>query len=41
MWIMALMMGSVILLVLDLDRPQAGLIIVDQRPLLDFLDGNR
>jgi hypothetical protein len=41
MWIMAMMMGSVIMLVLDLDRPQAGLIMVDQRPLLDLINGKR
>jgi hypothetical protein len=41
MWIMAVMIGSVIMLVLDLDRPQNGFITVDQRPLLDFIDGNR
>jgi hypothetical protein len=41
MWVMALMMGSVIVLVLDLDRPQSGFITVDQSPLLDLLDGKR
>jgi hypothetical protein len=41
MWIMAAMMGSVIMLVADLDRPQAGLITVDQQPLLDTIAGMR
>jgi hypothetical protein len=41
MWIMVVMMGSVIMLVNDLDRPQGGFITVDQRPLLNFIDGNR
>jgi hypothetical protein len=38
MWIMAVMMGSVIMLVADLDRPQSGFITVDQQPLLDIID---
>lgn len=41
MWIMAVMMGSVIMLVADLDRPQTGFITVDQQPLLDVIDGIR
>jgi hypothetical protein len=41
LWIMAVMIGSVIMLVADLDRPQAGFITVDQQPLLDFIDGTR
>jgi hypothetical protein len=41
MWIMAAMIGSVIMLVLDLDRAQSGFITVSQQPLLDFIDGNR
>ena len=41
MWIMAAMIGGVILLVLDLDRAQSGFIMVSQQPLLDFIDGNR
>ena len=41
MWIMIVMIGSVIMLVVDLDRPQGGFITVDQGPLLDFLDGSR
>jgi hypothetical protein len=41
MWIMAVMIGSVIVLIFDLDRPQSGFIAVDQQPLLDFIDGKR
>jgi hypothetical protein len=41
MWIMAAMIGSVIMLVFDLDRPQSGFITVDQRPLLDLVDETR
>jgi hypothetical protein len=41
MWIMAVMMGSVIMLVADLDRPQSGFITVDQQPLLNVIDGMR
>jgi Protein of unknown function (DUF4239) len=37
MLLMALMIGSVITLILDLDRPQSGLIIVSQKPLLDLI----
>ena len=35
--LMALMIGSVIALILDLDRPQSGLITVSQQPLLDLI----
>ena len=38
MWLTALMIGGVITLVVDLDRPQTGLITVSQQPLLDLLD---
>jgi len=38
MWIMAVMIGSVIILIVDLDRPQSGFIALDQRPILDFLN---
>lgn len=41
MWIMAAMIGSVITFVVDLDRPQSGFITVDQRPLLDYLEGHK
>lgn len=41
MWVMAAMIGSVIMLVADLDSPQAGFIMVDQQPLLDFIDGQK
>jgi hypothetical protein len=41
MWIMAAMVGTVIMLVVDLDRPQAGIITVSQQPLLDFIDSTR
>jgi hypothetical protein len=41
LWIMAVMMGSVIMLVADLDRPQVGFITVDQQPLLDTIAGIR
>jgi hypothetical protein len=37
MLLMALMIGSVITLILDLDRPQSGLITVSQQPLLDLI----
>ena len=40
-WIVAVMVGSAIMLVVDLDRPQSGFITVDQSPLLDFLGGKR
>ena len=40
-WLMAAMIGSVIMLIVDLDRPQGGFITVDQRPLLDFLGDKR
>jgi len=40
-WVMAVMMGSVIMLVADLDSPQAGFITVDQQPLIDFVEGVR
>jgi hypothetical protein len=39
MLLMALMIGSVITLVMDLDRPQSGLIIVSQQPLVDLIKG--
>jgi hypothetical protein len=39
MLLMALMIGGVITLVMDLDRPQSGLIIVSQQPLLDLIKG--
>jgi hypothetical protein len=39
MVLMALMIGGVITLVMDLDRPQSGLIIVSQQPLLDLIKG--
>ena len=38
-WIMVLMVGSAIMLVVDLDRPQSGFITVDQTPLLDLFGG--
>ncbi|HTR17146.1 MAG TPA: hypothetical protein VMI52_08955 [Acetobacteraceae bacterium] len=38
LWIMAVMIGSVIMLIVDLDRPQAGFITVDQQPLLDLIE---
>jgi hypothetical protein len=41
MWIMAVLIGSVIMLVADLDRPQSGFITVDQQPLLDTIAGIR
>jgi hypothetical protein len=41
MWLMAVMVGSAIMLILDLDRPQSGFITIDQAPLLDFLAGTR
>lgn len=41
MWIMAVMFGSVIILVFDLDRPQNGFITVNQQPLLDLIDSNK
>ena len=41
MWIMAVMFGSVIMLVFDLDQPQNGFITVSQQPLLDLIDNNR
>lgn len=37
MLLMALMIGSVITLILDLDRPQSGLITVSQKLLLDLI----
>ena len=37
--LMALMIGSVITLVVDLDRPQSGFIKVSQQPLLDLIKG--
>ncbi len=37
MLLMAVMIGSVITLILDLDRPQSGLITVSQQPLLDLI----
>jgi len=37
MVLMALMIGSVITLIVDLDRPQSGLITVSQQPLLDLI----
>jgi len=41
LWIMVVMVGSAIMRVVDLDRPQSGFITVDQSPLLDFLGGKR
>ena len=38
LWVMVVMIGSVILLVFDLDRPQGGFITVNQQPLLDLID---
>jgi len=38
MLIMAFMIGSVITLILDLDRPQSGLVTVSQQPLLDLME---
>lgn len=37
MVLMALMIGCVIVLILDLDRPQSGLITVSQQPLIDLV----
>ena len=37
MWIMAGVIGAVIILIVDLDRPQRGLITVSQQPLLDLI----
>ncbi len=39
MAIMGLVIGSVIALIIDLDRPQSGFITVSQQPLLDLIDG--
>jgi hypothetical protein len=39
MLLMALMIGSVITLIFDLDRPQSGIITVSQQPLLDVIQG--
>jgi hypothetical protein len=41
MWLMSVMIGGVIMLIIDLDRPQTGLITVSQQPLLDLLDTMR
>lgn len=41
MVIMAVMIGSVITLIFDLDRPQIGIITVSQQPLLDLIQGLR
>jgi hypothetical protein len=41
MFLMVTMVGTVIMLVADLDRLQAGLITVDQSLLLDFINGSR
>jgi hypothetical protein len=41
MSLMVTMVGTVIMLVADLDRLQAGLITVDQSLLLDFINGSR
>lgn len=41
MMIVAVMIGSVIMLVFDLDNPQAGFITVSQQPLLDLIGGMR
>jgi uncharacterized membrane protein len=38
MWLMSIMIGGVIMLIIDLDRPQTGFITVSQQPLLDLLD---
>jgi hypothetical protein len=38
MWVMAALIGVVITLVVDLDRPQRGLITVSQQPLLDVIE---
>jgi len=37
--LLAFMIGSVITLVVDLDRPQSGFITVSQQPLLDLIKG--
>jgi hypothetical protein len=39
--IMGVVIGSVIALIVDLDRPQAGFIVVSQQPVLDLLEGMR
>jgi hypothetical protein len=38
MWIMAVMIGIVIALIVDLDTPQRGLVTVSQKPLFDLID---
>ena len=38
MWIMAALMGVVITLIVDLDRPRGGFITVSQQPLLDVIE---
>jgi hypothetical protein len=41
MWIMAATVGTVIMLVADLDPPMAGFITADQQPRLNSINGNR
>ena len=38
MWVMAALIGVVITLIIDLDRPRGGFITVSQQPLLDVIE---
>jgi hypothetical protein len=38
LWAMGVMTGSVITLIIDLDRPQAGLITIDQQSMVDLVN---
>ena len=38
MWVMAALIGVVITLIIDLDRPQRGFITVSEQPLLDLIE---
>ena len=38
MWVMAVLIGVVITLIVDLDRPQTGFVTVSEQPLLDLIE---
>jgi len=38
MWVMAALIGVVITLIIDVDRPQTGFMTVSQQPLLDLIE---